>query len=200
MGDDVVGVVLGAGSSARLGQPKQLLPLGDTTLLGWVVDQAERSTLDRVVVVVGGGGDAVERSLRPTRATIARNDAYGSGCASSLLAGLDAAGDCRALVLLLGDMPGVDAGVIDTVLASWKSDPSWAAVTSYRGDLGHPFVFGAEAVPTLRTLHGDKAVWKLVDGEPTERVRHIDVDRALPLDVDTWADYDAVRAQLQIVT
>ncbi|MCU1378342.1 MAG: molybdenum cofactor biosynthesis protein [Acidimicrobiales bacterium] len=200
MGDDVVGVVLGAGSSTRLGQPKQLLPLGDTTLLGWVIDQAERSALDRVIVVVGGGGDAVERSLRPTRATIARNDAYGTGCASSLLAGLDAAGDCRAVVLLLGDMPGVDAAVIDTVLASWTSDPTWAAVTSYRGDLGHPFVFAAEAFPTLRTLHGDKAVWKLVDGQPAERVRRLAVDRPLPLDVDTWADYDAVRAQLQIVT
>jgi molybdenum cofactor cytidylyltransferase len=148
-------------------------------------------------VVVGGGGDAVERSLHPARASIARNDAYGSGCAGSLLAGLGAAGDCRAVVLLLGDMPGVDAGVIDTVLASWTADPSWAAVTSYRGDLGHPFVFADEAFPTLRALHGDKAVWKLVDGG---QARPIGIDRPLPFDVDTWADYDAVRAQLQIVT
>jgi hypothetical protein len=56
---------------------------------------------------------------------------------------------------------------------------------------GHPFVFSAAAFPTLRGLHGDKAVWKILDAQP-ERVRRVPVDRPLPLDVDTWDDYLAV--------
>ena len=232
---DLVGVVLGAGSSTRLGRPKQTLPLGDTTLLGWAVRAAEASCLDRVVVVLGGAADEAEAGMTTRRATIVRNDGYGTGCASSLLAGLDAAvataaagaddttgtttgdavattggepsggepgggepgGGLAGIVMLLGDMPGVDSGIVDAVVAAWRAQPTWAAVTEYDDGLGHPFVFSAQAFATLRTLHGDKAVWKIVDAEPEARVRRIRVHRPVPLDVDTWDDYLAVRRQIQ---
>jgi molybdenum cofactor cytidylyltransferase len=184
----VCGVVLGAGSSRRLGRPKQTLPVGDTTLLGWVVRNVEASSLDQVIVVVGGSEEEARAGLALTRAEVVSNAAYVSGCASSLLAGMDTARDCDALMLLLGDMPGVDAGVIDAVRADWERHQPWAAVTEYQGCAGHPFVFSAGAFPTLRGLHGDKAVWKILDAQP-ERVRRVAVDRPLPADVDTWDDY-----------
>ncbi len=183
--------MLGAGASTRLGRPKQTLPFGDTTLLGHVLRDVEGSSLERVVLVLGGAADEALATLRPARAEIVHNDAYGEGCASSLLAGLDAAGaDAEAAMLLLGDMPGVDAPLIDQVAAAWSERRPWAAVTSYRGELGHPFVFAARAFDALRALHGDKAVWKLIE-EHADRVERIAVDRALPRDVDTWEDYEA---------
>lgn len=188
----VVGIVLGAGASTRLGRPKQTLPFGDGTLLAHVVRDVEASPLDRVVVVVGGSAIEAAGSLRPGRAEVAANDAYGTGCASSLLAGLDAAGGCDAIMLLLGDMPGVTAAVIDRVLAAWRASPTWAAVTEYTDGIGHPFVFSVDSFPALRSLHGDKAVWKVIDREPVERVARIPVDQSRPLDVDTWTDYLAV--------
>jgi molybdenum cofactor cytidylyltransferase len=185
-----VGVVLGAGSSKRLGRPKQTLRFGATTLLGRVVTDVAASALDRVILVLGREAEAVAPTLPRTRAAVVTNDAYGTGCASSLLAGLDAAGDPDTLILLLGDMPGVDKTVIDTVLERYDRNPTWAAVTEYRGgQIGHPFLFSNAAFDTLRALHGDKAVWKIVDREPEARVRRIHVDRELPLDVDTWDDY-----------
>jgi len=193
-----VGIVLGAGSSKRLGRPKQTLRFGPETLLAHVLADVEGSALDRVVVVLGGDGKVVESTLRPTRATVAFNDDYGSGCASSLLAGLDAAHDAganepTAIMLLLGDMPGVDKTVIDPVLDAYARNPTWAAVTRYRDDrVGHPFLFSNVAFETLRALHGDKAVWKIVDREPESRVRRIPVDADIPRDIDTWEDYLAV--------
>jgi molybdenum cofactor cytidylyltransferase len=189
---DVVGIVLGAGSSERLGRPKQTLPFGDRTLLAHVVADVEAAALDRVVVVLGGAADAAAASLRPGRADVVVNDAYGAGCAASLLAGLDAAGDCDAIMLLLGDMPGVTAAGIDSVLATWRAEPTWAAVTAYDDGIGHPFLFSAAAFPTLRTLHGDKAVWKIVDRAPVDQVARVAVDGPVPLDVDTPADYATV--------
>jgi molybdenum cofactor cytidylyltransferase len=186
----MVGIVLGAGRSTRLGRPKQTLPFGDTTLLGHVLRDVEDSSLERVLLVVGGAADDALARLTPRRAEVVRNDAYGSGCASSLLAGLDAAGDVDSVMLVLGDMPGVEPAVIDRVAGAWHERRPWAAVTSYRGELGHPFVFSATAFPDLRELHGDKAVWKLIERRP-ERVQRIDVDRELPRDVDTWDDYEA---------
>jgi len=128
------------------------------------------------------------------RAVVVENTAYGTGCASSLLAGMDAAGeDCEALVLLLGDQPGVRTEFIDYVLSEWRSSRSWASVTSYGGELGHPFVFARGAFEDLRGLHGDKAVWKLIEAFP-ERVRRMEIEAPLPPDVDTPKDYELALA------
>jgi molybdenum cofactor cytidylyltransferase len=196
--EEVVGVLLGAGSSRRLGRPKQTLPLGDTTVLGWTLRDAESSSLDRICVVLGGAADDAARAIQPSRASVVYNAEYSTGCASSLLAGLDYAGECAAIMMLLGDMPGVDATIIDRVLAAWCADPSWAAVTAYDDDLGHPFVFSADAFPTLRALHGDKAVWKLVDNESENRVRRVRVPKPRPLDIDTSDDYVEVSRRLGV--
>ena len=191
----IVGVVLGGGASTRLGRPKQRLRLGERTLLGHAVANAEASALDRVVVVTGGDAPFV-----PGRAEVADNRGYDTGgCAASLLAGLDAAGDgCDAIVLLLGDMPGVDAGIVDHVVTAWRGNPTWAAVTAYDDGIGHPFVFSADAFGELRALHGDKAVWKIVDREPEAKVARIPIARSTPRDVDTWDDYVEVCASFGV--
>jgi len=182
-------VVLGAGKSSRFGTPKQLLPFGDTTLLGQAVRNADASALDRVVVVLGRASEELRASVDFGRAEVVENTAYGTGCASSLLAGLDTAGgDCEAIALLLGDQPGVRSEFIDHVVATWRRERPWAAVTSYVGCLGHPFVFAREAFGELRGLHGDKAVWKLIEAHP-ERVSRVKIEAPLPPDVDTPEDY-----------
>jgi len=190
----VVGVVLGAGKSSRFGAPKQLLPFGDTTLLGQVVRNANASSLDRVVVVLGRASEEVQASVDFGRAEVVENTSYGTGCASSLLASLDAAGeDCEAIALLLGDQPGVRAEFVDFALSEWRRERSWASVTSYLGELGHPFIFGREAFWELRGLHGDKAVWKLIEAYP-ERVSRVGIEAPLPPDVDTPEDYELALA------
>ncbi|HTI33769.1 MAG TPA: nucleotidyltransferase family protein [Miltoncostaea sp.] len=190
----VVGIVLGAGGSRRLGRPKQTLPLGGTTLLGQVLSEAEASRLDDVVLVLGGAAVAARAAVAPGRARVVVNDAYGEGCASSLLAGLDAAGEADAVVLVLGDMPGAGPGAIDAVRDAWEARRPWAAVADWQGTPGHPMAFAAEAFPDLRALHGDKAVWKLRDAHP-ERFLAVPVDGPIPRDVDTWEDYEAVRSR-----
>jgi molybdenum cofactor cytidylyltransferase len=106
---DIVGIILAAGASKRFGSAKQLLPFGDTTLLGQAVQNANASNLERVVVVMGRMADEVQQSIDFDLATTVDNTSSGTGCASSLLAGLDAAADCAAIMLLLGDQPGVKA-------------------------------------------------------------------------------------------
>src|SRR5215212_1626271 len=72
--------------------------------------------------------------------------------------------------------------------------PRWiSAVTSYVGCLGHPFVFAREAFGELRGLHGDKAVWKLIEAHP-ERVSRVKIEAPLPPDVDTPEDYELALA------
>jgi molybdenum cofactor cytidylyltransferase len=187
----VTGIVLAAGQSRRLGRPKQTLPFGDTTLLGWTLRTVEASSLDRVIVVLGGAGADVVASLTPQRAEIVHNHRFVEGPFSSVLAGLDAAEPCDAVMLLLGDMPAIDAGVIDTVASEWRAHRPWGAVTSYRGELGHPVIFASDSFATLRAVTGPRPVWNLVLTR-TDDVSRVHVDRPLPRDVDTWQDYQDV--------
>ena len=179
--DEVVGVVLGAGSSKRFGRAKQTLPFGDTTLLAHVVGDVEASALDRVVVVLGGAADGGRRDRSSRRGPRSSSTtAYDIGLRRRPCSpGSTPPATATAIMLLLGDMPGVTAAVIDPVRRGVaRRRPTWAAVTAYADGIGHPFVFSADAFPTLRSLHGDKAVWKIVDREPDERVARIAVDRA----------------------
>ena len=94
----MVGIVLGAGRLERLGRPKQTLPFGDTTLLGSRPARCRELALERVVAGAGRGRPATAlAAIEPRGAPrwFEGTSAYGSGCASSLLAGLDAAGDGR---------------------------------------------------------------------------------------------------------
>jgi molybdenum cofactor cytidylyltransferase len=193
MAEFLTGLVLAAGSSKRLGQPKQLLPYRGTTLLGWTIAQAEASpALDEVLVIVGHASETILANVTLGRTRSVQNPEFGEGCAASYRNGL-AAADLRAagVMILLSDQPGVDTDAIGRVAAAWRSESSPITLASYQGVPGHPLLFDRQLFPDLAALHGDKAAWKLVDQHP-EWVRAIEIGRPLPKDVDTWADYTAL--------
>jgi molybdenum cofactor cytidylyltransferase len=192
----VAGLVLAAGGSSRLGRPKQLLPFGPATLLDHTVATARRCAFDQLVVALGGAADEVQERVDLSGADVVVNEAYGSGCSSSIAAAMDVLHPrADLLVLLLGDQPGVSCDTVAELLAG-RGDAA-VAVCRYDDGLGHPFCFARELFGTLRGLHGDKAVWKLV-AAGGDAVAEIPVDGPVPIDVDTWADYEAARRPLAV--
>jgi molybdenum cofactor cytidylyltransferase len=188
----VTGLVLAAGGSSRLGRPKQLLPYRGATLLDAVLATARRCPFDQLVVALGGAAGEVRDVVDLADADVVVNDAYGAGCSSSIAAALSALDPrCDVLVLLLGDQPGVTPGSVGALLAARGDAP--LAVCRYDDGRGHPFAFGRDAFADLAELHGDKAVWKLLDRRADE-VAEAPVPGPVPLDVDTWEDYEAVLA------
>lgn len=186
----VAGLVLAAGGSSRLGRPKQTLPYGESTLLGHVLDCARACGFDQLVVALGGGSGEVRTQVDLTGATVVQNDSYGEGCASSVAAALPALDDdCEVLVLMLGDQPGVGPTVVRTLLARLGDAPM--AVARYEDGVGHPFAFRRSMFDDLASLHGDKAVWKLLE-QRSDDVAEVQVPGRLPPDVDTWEDYEAL--------
>ena len=103
----VTGLVLAAGGSSRLGQPKQLLPYGSGTLLDHVLDTARGCEFDQLLCVIGGGAEAVRAGVRLDGVEVVENPHFGEGCSSSIAAALGAVHPrAAALVLMLGDQPG----------------------------------------------------------------------------------------------
>jgi molybdenum cofactor cytidylyltransferase len=186
----VAGLVLAAGGSRRLGEPKQLLPYRDTTLLGHVVATARACGFDQLVVALGGSADQVRAQVDLNGTDVVVNDSFGAGCSSSIAATLPALdARCDTLVLMLGDQPGVTPAAVDALLAGRGDAP--LAVCRYDDGRGHPFAFGREVFADLAALHGDKGVWKLLD-QRAAAVVEVAVPGPVPLDVDTWEDYQAL--------
>src|SRR3954447_18740581 len=188
----VAGLVLAAGGSSRLGQPKQLLRYRGTTLLGHVVATARDCGFDQLVVALGGAADEVRSAVDLSGAEVVVNDSFGEGCSSSIAAALPAL-DPRAdlLVLLLGDQPGVSPGAVRALIDVRGDTPP--AGCRYADGRGHPFAFARSVFGDLAALHGDKGVWKLLDQRAGD-VGEVAVPGSVPLDVDTWDDYRAVLA------
>jgi molybdenum cofactor cytidylyltransferase len=184
----VAGLVLAAGGSRRLGRPKQLLPYGGATLLDHTVTIARACEFDQLLVAVGGEAEKVRDRVDLTGADVVVNPGFGAGCSSSIAVAMEAL-DPRAtvLVLMLGDQPGVVPASVRVLLAARGDAP--LAVCRYDDGRGHPFAFGHETFGDLRALHGDKAVWKLLE-QRADEVEEVPVAGPIPLDVDTWADYE----------
>jgi molybdenum cofactor cytidylyltransferase len=185
-------LVLAAGGSRRLGRPKQLLPFNGATLLDHTLSVARACAFSQLLCVLGGGSDEVRATVDLSGAEVVVNDHFGEGCSSSIAAALDAVDPAAdVLVLMLGDQPGVTTSAVASLVAGRGEAP--LAACRYEDGCGHPLAFARSLFPELAALHGDKGVWKLMD-RLGAAVADVPVPGRIPLDVDTWDDYEAVRA------
>lgn len=188
----VTGVVLAAGGSQRLGRPKQLLPYGRSTLLDQALATARACAFDQLICVLGGESDAIRAAVDLQGVEVVENPGFGEGCSSSLAVALaNVAPVTEVLVLLLADQPGVTPATVAALLAGRGDAP--LAACAYEDGRGHPLAFARSVFPELEALHGDKGVWKLLDRRAGDVV-DVPVAGRIPLDVDTWDDYQAVLA------
>jgi molybdenum cofactor cytidylyltransferase len=201
----VTGLVLAAGGSTRLGAPKQLLPYRGRTLLDATLDTARACDFDQIMVTLGGSARAVRDQVDLSGTTIVECPDFGAGCGASISAAARAT-DVRvdAIVLMLGDQPGVRPGDVRRLIREASATP--IGVCRYDGgpgrpapddsgapSLGHPFWFRRETFGELANLHGDKAVWKLLHSGAYP-VTEVAVRGPVPIDVDTRRDYERLLA------
>ena len=200
----ISGIVLAAGASSRMGQPKAELPFGQTgeTVLSRIVSTILAGGAPQVVVVGGAHIDAVRRAMpsHEPRARVIEHVGWPQGQLSSLLAGLAAIDDqllLEAVVVTPVDVPLVSASTVAAVIAAWRRtrapivrpvDPS----TSLRAGgarHGHPVIFDRSIFEDLRSA--DPAIGaKAVFAAHRDRVLNVQVNDAGAFeDIDTPEDY-----------
>jgi molybdenum cofactor cytidylyltransferase len=189
----ISGIILAAGTSSRLGRPKQLLPLAGKPLLQHAVDAAHQAGLDEVVVVLGHEAGEVAATLSlPEGARTVFNPNYVEGQSSSLRAGLQAVStEARGAVVLLGDQPGITPEAIRAVVRSFEEAGGPVVQAAYGGRPGHPVLFDRRIWPEVETVEGDVGARDILSGHP-EWVTTVDVGGEPPSDIDTWGDYRRV--------
>lgn len=187
------GILLAAGSSRRLGRPKQLLPYRGATLLDATLATARACGFGQLLVALGGSAAQVRAQVDLSGTEPVEVPDHGDGCGASIRTAVrQVSPRAQGVVLLLGDQPGVTADTVRGLVAQVAGSP--AGRCRYTDGLGHPLWFGRPLFRELAALRGDKAAWKLLDAERLPVAEHR-VDGPVPLDVDTWEDYRALLAQ-----
>lgn len=196
----ISGIILGAGASQRFGEPKQLLPFAGTTLLGWVVSQAQQAIdLDEVVVILGRAAGEIRERIDFGDAKVVENLVFSEGCASSYRAGIAAIdAHAEAIMIILGDQPGITPEIINTLADEWRHSNAPIALCSYQGRKGHPMIFARSFFDQLEVLHGDKAAWKLVDANSAV-VNVVHLQLPFPEDINTAEDFERIASSQKVV-
>ncbi len=191
----VAALILAAGSSSRLGSPKQLLQWGGDTLLGHVIKRTRSFGVDEVWVVIGYEAETILDEVEFGDAAVVVNDDYEEGMASSLRVGLDALlRESRAdtVLILMGDQPEVRADVVAELLAVSRGEKRPAVVPKYRYSWSNPAVVDRSLWERMMSLEGDAGAQRLLKAHP-EWVREVWFEHLPPRDVDTPQDLEELQ-------
>lgn len=188
-------IILAAGASSRMGQPKQLLPLEGQTLLVRTIHAALASEAWPVVVVLGANAELIEPSLARLPILVTENAAWAEGMASSIRAGVETLRQfSRALdgaVIALCDQPAFSADTIAQLVTAQRATGRSIVAARYAGRQGAPALFLRAHFSTLAALTGEAGARALLNDDPA-RIAVVDLP-ALAVDVDTPADFATVR-------
>jgi molybdenum cofactor cytidylyltransferase len=188
---NVGAVILAAGGSSRLGQPKQLLRFRGETLIRRVVGAAAEAGCDPIVVVVGESGPAIREELRGTRATIVENQEWQRGLGTSIRRGLREIASVDAVILLTCDQPLVDGSVVEQLITAQKGSGKPIVASSYANTLGVPALFERSSFAALLALPDDAGAKKLIE-KHANNVATIAFEGGA-VDIDTPEDFERLK-------
>ena len=199
-GRAIAAVVLAAGRSSRMGGPNKLLAeIGGKPLVRIVMDAVLASRARPVVVVTGHQRDKVEAALAGLPVKFVHNPHFADGLGTSLKAGIAALpAEADGAIVCLGDMPQVDAALIDRLIGAFDPDHgALVVVPTIDGKRGNPVVWSRRFFPDLMAVEGDVGARYLI-GRYTEAVAEVPLTGTAALtDVDTPEALEAVRAELE---
>lgn len=182
----MIGILLAAGRSARMGEPNKLLePWGTGSVVDTVWTALHDAGLERVLVVVGHDADSVRRAL--PSAELLYNDRCTLGMGTSIATGVLAAGSADGYLVALGDMPAVSPTHFQALLAALDGGRT-LAVSEIEGRWGPPVAFAARYRDDLCALSGDEGAHSVLT-RYKDQVMPVKLDLEQAADLDTPADF-----------
>lgn len=182
----VTALVLAAGASSRMGSNKLLADLGGMPMITRAVS-AIRPAVDAMTVVTGRDAPQIEAALGNQPVSFVHNPDYAEGLATSLRRGIESiSDDTDAVLVMLGDMPRVDAAMVGKLVAAFNpAEHRSICIPVHNGQRGNPVLWGRQHLEALKSLKGDTGARQLFDQYADELVEVAMPDDAVLTDVDT---------------
>jgi molybdenum cofactor cytidylyltransferase len=194
----ITAMILAAGESKRMGQPKMLLPWGAVTVLGQVISTYQAASVEDVLVVTGGAYQKVSEIVEQHGARSVFNEQYTSGeMLSSLQCGLRFLAreepGTEAVLVGLGDQPQLQSGCVRQICETFRQESARLIVPSFQRRRGHPWLVEQSLWAELLGLQLSQSPRDFLNAHANE-IRYVEVDTASILaDLDTPQDYHNAR-------
>lgn len=187
----ISGILLAAGLSTRMGEPKQLLPFGESTIIETVVDSMLGAKFDEVIVVLGHCGSQIQKQLSERPVKIVFNPDYREGMLTSAQVGIQALKASDAFGLMLVDQPFITSALIDQVVDAYVRRDTGIALPSYNYKRGHPVIFHRRYADDILALGAESGGVRTLFKRYADDIHYVtvDTDRVLR-DIDYREDYE----------
>lgn len=184
-------VVLAAGESKRMGEPKVLLPMGHKTMIESVLDHVIKSEVDGVLVVLGSNSAKVAQQIKKYPVKVTVNPHFKLGMLSSVNWGFQTLPlEAVAALFVLADQPRIPTRVLNELLSAYKANAKGIVLPVYKGERGHPVLIDRKYEAEARRTDSAIGLRNLVYGHP-EDVLEVEVSTpAIARDIDTPSDYE----------
>lgn len=184
-------LILAAGSSSRLGRPKQLLELQGKTLLQKSIESALEVS-QNVVVVLGANEQLIQPTISEYQIEIVLNNNWENGMSSSIQTGMSIIDDknYEAVLIMLCDQPFVDAPLLKKMIETFRQSEATILASSYENKIGVPAIFHSNLFPKLRQLSGQQGAKFLIKNN-LEQTQEFTFEKGI-IDIDTeaaWENY-----------
>ncbi|MEM6321591.1 MAG: nucleotidyltransferase family protein [Bacteroidota bacterium] len=188
-------IILAAGTSKRMGEPKQLLKIGQQTLLNKTIETATAAGTEGVVIVLGAKADTIKKqTVLPEKATIIENENWQRGMGTTLRTGLSyclkKSPQLDGVIVLVCDQPYLRTETLRQLLTTFQKTKSPIVAAKYGEIIGVPALFGKELFPALLQLKADEGARKIIKRNAAKVVT-IDFSEGI-FDLDTpeaYAEY-----------
>jgi len=191
-------IILAAGSSSRLGQPKQLLKYDGRSLLQIAIDAAEQSDAHDKVLVLGADAEEIKKDIKLKSIYLTVNQGWGLGMSKSLEVALkqllENNPELDQVLVLLCDQPYVTSSLLNAMIATQKSSGKGIVACKYQDTLGVPVLFNKKYFEELMDLSGQKGAKKLIYEHDDDLATVFFPEGKI--DIDTKEDYDQLLGNL----
>jgi molybdenum cofactor cytidylyltransferase len=182
-------VILAAGKSSRMGEPKQLLPIGEKNILQKTLENVRAANVDDIVLVLGFAAERIAPQVG-AGVKIVVNDRYEEGMGGSLRTGLGALDpSTQAALIVLADQPFVQSKTLDQLIGQYRQSFAQIFIPMYRGFRGNPVLLDRSVFPEVMALNGEIGC-RAIFGDHLDGIIKVPVDDiGILLDIDNRDDF-----------
>jgi len=183
-------IILAAGESRRMTQPKLLLPFGEKTIIETVLDNASSSKANYTLIVTGGFREKIKQKTKGFPAITVFNPDYKKGMLFSVQMGFRSLPEgAQAAVVMLGDQPSISFQVIDKVIDAYSLTSKGIVLPTYKKERGHPVLFDMKYKSEIAALSPKVGLRGIVYGHPNDVYEVPVYTSSILRDIDNMQDY-----------